>query len=191
MEDLAATKSELDKLMTIAAFVLDSKACARRVDELKALTAQAIEAQTAAEAAQADLAKLKIAQEAAFEERAAELFLRHQAAVEIEQAIERDRTTILRVLDEIRRLDTQMKHAVMSYGGLLDNFNARIQEMPSWEMLNKDLLGKYDSDAHFGKQKSEDGRDDLELYASETGPVVDAVASATLQQTHRTMRRLS
>ncbi|WP_316228634.1 hypothetical protein [Bradyrhizobium sp. SZCCHNR1045] len=152
---------------------------------------QAIEAQAAAEAAQAELAQLKAKHEAAFEERAAELFQRHQATEELEQSIDLDKQTVLRVLSEIRTIDMQLKHAAMNYGGILEGFNARLADLPDWESLNRDLLGKYDRDPHFGKQKSENGRDDLEEYATETGPVPDAMPDATITRSHRMMSRVS
>jgi hypothetical protein len=66
----------------------------------------------------------------------------------------------------------QMRTAVMNYAGMLSAFNPAIQSMPSWEALNRELLGQ--SDPHMSAEQS---GIDAEM---ETEPFEGAVGGATL-----------
>ncbi|HZR88404.1 MAG TPA: hypothetical protein VFB02_16470 [Bradyrhizobium sp.] len=147
--DMASLKAQLGAFQNWQAwlaFVTDAKACGKRLDELSGLVAQAIKAKAEAEAAEASLASAKAAQEAELAVRKAELDSFHASVTTHAQNVLTSRETVFLALSEMQRLDNQMRRAVMSYGGILDGYNERISELPSWKSLNQDLLGI--ADAH-------------------------------------------
>jgi Mg2+ and Co2+ transporter CorA len=177
---LAAELGGLDQLMALVRFVTDAKACGKRVEELVAMTTGAIEATAAAEQARAALAQATTEQEAALAKR------KQEVDAYCDEALKKDRDAdgkLKRVradIGEMRRLDEQMRRAVMSYAGMLNHFNERIQDMPSWETLDRELLGKSE-DAHFAE--AEDGQ-----FVTE--PVEHAPAHASVRRSKRIEQRV-
>jgi hypothetical protein len=184
---LAAELGELEKLQNFVKLILDAKACAKRCEELSALTMQAIEAKAAAEQAEASLAAAKAEQEAAFAAREQEFQEQAERLRAREYALVVSRETVFAALAEMRTLDGQMRRSVMNYAGMLDSFNERLSELPSWQSLHRDLFGS--PDPHYGEHKSEHGRGDLDSSFEEVVP--DQPAGGTLTRSvPRTMRRV-
>jgi hypothetical protein len=176
---------DFERLADLIRLVTDGKACAKRAEELVGLTTAAIEAKAEAEAAQAALAAAKAAQEAELAEREQELNEFAERLREREQAVVNARETVLGGLAHMRGLDKQMKCAVMNYAGVLDSFNERLQDLPSWESLNRDMLGQ---DPHF------DGAEPARVaQETENEPVPNRVAGSNLTRSieRRSMRRVS
>ena len=77
-----------------------------------------------------------------------------------------------------------MKRAVMNYAGMLDGFNERISDLPSWDSLRADLLGVRDYAYDADPNSSGDGRLANEDIATTPD---NLVAGSTLTQ-HRAPR---
>jgi hypothetical protein len=185
-----AELTELGLLQKFICLILDAKACAKRCEELTALTVQAIEAKAAAEQAEASLVAAKAEQEAVLAQQRQDNDTQSERLREREYALVISRDTVFAALGEMRTLDGQMKRALLNYAGMLDGFNERIQSLPSWESLHRDLLGS--PDPHYGEHKSEHGRDGDFGSMTETERVPEASPEATITRSvpRRSMRRV-
>jgi hypothetical protein len=160
--------------MTLLAIAADPKSAEKRLNAIRSEIAKFAEAKAEVEAAQAALASAKAEQEAELGKREQELNEYAERLREREYAVVRSRETVLDAVDHMRTLDKQMKRAVMSYAGILDSFNERLQDLPSWEALNRDMLG---SDPHF------DGDEPVRVaQETETEPVPNTPEGGTLMR---------
>lgn len=132
----AAAPDPFAMLADLLALVTDAKGCGVRLRDLQAKTAALTKAAAEAAVARAALAE----REAELTARAAEI---GQRAAERESRIlvmlrdvEHSRSAFRDHADKIRQLDEQMRRRVAHYGGLLEQFNDKLQDLPSWDQID-------------------------------------------------------
>jgi chromosome segregation ATPase len=163
--------------LALIALMADPQAAKARFLEFIAERTGAEKAIAALESAKAAWALEKAAQETALAKRKQELDAYSDSLSKLSSEIKQTKETIFGARDQIQRLDVQMKFAIMNYGGLLQGFNERLQEMPSWESLNRELLGR--SDAHFDNNDTSTARGEV---STEIERVPDAPEYATIRR---------
>jgi hypothetical protein len=171
----APASAAFEDALALIKLAADPKAYQKQLDGLMAATVKASEAKAAAARQEASLAVKEAAQNAAFAKREGELDAYHGSLLKRESETKQTRQTIFGALAEMQRLDAQMRRAVMGYGGLLEGFNERLQELPSWEALGN-LLGR--SDVHF----DESAQPDRGEASGETERLPDAPMMATIRR---------
>jgi small-conductance mechanosensitive channel len=141
---LTSELGELERVQNFIRLILDARACGKRAEELQQLTVQTIEAKAAAEAARAGLAEEQAKRFAEIEAKRAELDQAWARWKSADDQTKRDRQQIEGWLQQYETIEQNIKSALMAYGGLLQNFQPRIQEMPSMHQLLNALRGTRD-----------------------------------------------
>jgi hypothetical protein len=145
--DVAGLKAQIAGLRSLEhwlALATNPKAVSKHVDELTALTVQAIEAKAAAEKAQADLAERKAKldrYEERVDARAVELYTR-QCAHDEKQSL------LLKISADIRESGDRFKREIIRYAGMVTH---DLSDLPDWSALAADVLGV--RDAHFSDEQ--------------------------------------
>jgi len=146
---LADPTSAADALTALIKLVTDPK---RAKANLDAITAGRTRLKDERDAA----AREAKARAAALDEREREIAKREvaldtyeQSLTDRENKIEHKSEIIFSALHKVQRLDEQMRYAVMNYGGILSQFNDRLQALPTWESLNREFLDI--KDAHLSQ----------------------------------------
>lgn len=172
-EDAAPTLLEMERLTVLAKFVLDAKACAKRLEEVTAMTIAANEAEAAARRAETALA----ARVAELDARSAALDTREAALEAVEkrwrgrmatvEARERhlsddgQRAWLLEKIEEARGRDERTRRHVMRIARLDSHYNEALQSFPSWDAIVQAITP---GDAHFDATPDTDATSAEPLY---------------------------
>jgi hypothetical protein len=186
--DVAGLRRQLRDLASVSdwvRFVSDQKHCARRADELTALTVQAIEAKTAAEQAEASLASARAEQEAAQATRDQENRDFYAKGLEKYRDADEKLDLARELYRRMGQMEAQMVRAILSHGNLLSGFNEQLQSLPDLKSALA-LLGA-PKDAHY-----DDDSAMAVAGAAETVPSPNRIPGSTLtrEMPLRTKRRV-
>ena len=177
-DDVADLRGQLGGLANLARaadFILNAAAVAERLKQLDAATRAAIEAKQAAETEIASLTRAKAEQMAAFAKREEELNSFYRVGEAKNKAAAEREARVLGMFREMKTLDEQMRRAVIRFAQV--PFDDRLQSVPDWQALERDLLG---TDAHFAE--TSDGEFAAGPSVTTIEPVPNAQSAATVRR---------
>jgi hypothetical protein len=141
LDDAAPTLGEMERLTVLAKFVLDAKACARRIEEL---TAMMIEANACEAAAKRAVVALN-AREAEIEANAAEVEAQRTKAAAFWSQLQIEKEAVAVERKNLAERETSLKFRMLRYFGL--DQPGPLQSLPSFAQIEAD--GATVVDAHF------------------------------------------
>jgi hypothetical protein len=172
--DVAGLRAQLASfagLQQQIGFVLDAKACGRRVEELIGLTAAAIEAKAGLEATRADFDSRKAQldrYEERIDEKAVEVYAKKCEAEDKERRL-------LEIQNDITTAGDRFKREILRYSGLAQHHSEQFASLPDWDGLAATVLGTRD-DAHHAEVPDA-------TFTVEDEPAPDRPAGSTLTRT--------